>query len=915
VVRPSGTISLLFSDIEGSTLRWENAREEMPAALARHDALMRSAIEARGGYVFKTIGDAFCATFTTARNALEAALDAQHRLTHEDFSAIGGLRVRMALHSGTAEERGGDYFGATINRIARLLSTAHGGQIVVSASCAELLQGEMPGDCAVRDLGKHRLKDLTRSEHVYQVVAPGLPDDFPPLRSLDNLSNNLPAQLTSFVGRENEAAEIKSLLEQYRLVTLVGTGGAGKTRCAIQIGADLLDGSGDGVWLVELARISDPSLVASTVARALDVPEAPNRPTLDSVLAYLKRKRLLLIVDNCEHVIDEARSVIAAVLHGCPDVVVLATSREGLNIEGERRFRMPSLSTPRYNDMKPEELLRYGAPMMFADRAAAVDHRFAISSENARDIAEICRRLDGIPLAIELAAARTKVLTPAQLAGKLNDRFRVLTGGDRTELPRHQTMRALIDWSYDLLSPEEASVFRKLSVFAGTFSLESAADVCANGDVDEMTVLDLLASLVDKSLVQTEVAATGTRYRLLESTRQYARERLAEQKEYDFTARAHATTFLAKAETLERAYETTSDGVWAEHVEPELDNWRAALEWSIIARNDVQMGQRLAGATRWAWMFFSPSEGMKWIRLAKESIDGDCSAAVIANLDLAEATLNIGFIRYQATYEAATRALVRFEQIGDERRMAEAGWAAGRAAVFIGRHAEGSARLKEALRAAERLGLLKLTCWIFGGLCQNALDTGDLTTPAGLYDKALAIAKTNGFDRMTAVLAGMVAEYRFRLDDVETALKFAIDAIEAARTRKDRRTLMNTLGNMAAYLLELQRYGEAAMNARESLKIARETDSAVHVAISLQHLAAVAALQPQGDAMPAARLLGYVDMRLNRLQVTREYTEQHEYDAAMHQLRRIIGDDEVTELMKAGSAWTEDEAIAAAQST
>ncbi|MFN2462011.1 MAG: adenylate/guanylate cyclase domain-containing protein, partial [Candidatus Velthaea sp.] len=343
---PTGTVTFVFSDIEGSTHRWERDRAGMQTAVRRHDALMRTAIEAHGGYVFKTIGDAFCAVFWRPEEAMGAALDAQRTLGAEDFSAVGGVRVRMALHTGTSDERDGDYFGPAVNRVARLLAIGHGGQVLVSGTAADLLQGEMPPQSSLRDLGAHRLKDLARPEQVYQLVATDLPQTFPALRSLDALPNNLPRQLTSFVGRDEELAEITELIKRSPLVTLVGTGGAGKTRCALQVGAELLDGSGDGVWLVELAPTSDPSLVASVIAQALNVQETPNRPMLETLLAYLKRKRLLLILDNCEHLIDEARNVTAAVLRSCPDVHVLATSREGLNVAGEHVYRMPSLSVP-----------------------------------------------------------------------------------------------------------------------------------------------------------------------------------------------------------------------------------------------------------------------------------------------------------------------------------------------------------------------------------------------------------------------------------------------------------------------------------------------------------------------------------------------------------------------------------------
>ncbi len=427
--RPTGTVTFLFSDVEGSTVRWDGNREAMASALARHDALMRVALEARGGYIFKTIGDAFCAVFARAQDAAAAALDAQRALAAEDFSAVDGVHVRMALHAGTADERDGDYFGPPVNRVARLLAIGHGNQTLVSGAAADLLEGEMPHASSLRDLGDHRLKDLTRPEHVYQLIAPDLPQTFPALRSLDEHPNNLPRALTSFVARDQVITEVKALILRFPLVTLAGTGGVGKTRCATQVGAELLDEPADGVWLAELAPVSDPRLVANAIAQALSVQVQLNRPIRDTLLAYLMRKQLLLILDNCEHVIEEVREIAGAILHACPGVRILATSREGLNVAGERVYRMPSLPAPSAGaTITAQEALQYGAVTLFNDRAVASDARFALTNENAHQVSEICRQLDGIPLAIELAAARMKVLSPQQLSGEAR---RTLSRADR----------------------------------------------------------------------------------------------------------------------------------------------------------------------------------------------------------------------------------------------------------------------------------------------------------------------------------------------------------------------------------------------------------------------------------------------------------------------------------------------------
>jgi predicted ATPase/class 3 adenylate cyclase len=919
LARPTGTVTFLFSDIEGSTERWEEYRDAMAEALARHDVLMRSTLEAHGAYVFTTMGDAFCAAFATAPDALAAAIDAQRALAAEDFSAVGGLRIRVALHSGNADERDGNYFGPTVNRVARLLAIGHGGQVVVSGVAAKLLQGKMPPRCHLRDLGDHRLKDLAKPERVYQVLAPGLPETFPALLSLNYLSNNLPAQLTSFVGRDEVVSDVKALLKQHRLVTLVGTGGAGKTRCAVQVGAELVDGSGDGVWLAELAPISDPSLVASAIARALNLQESPNRAILDTLLAYLKRKRLLLVVDNCEHVIEGARNVVAAILRACPDVHILATSREGLNIAGEQLYRMPSLSVPSVDQTpSPRDVLTYGAPLLFVDRAFSVDNRFALTDENVPHVAEICRRLDGIPLAIELAAARVKVLSPKQLAQKLDERFRVLTGGDRSALPRHHTMRALIDWSYDLLSNDERALFRKLSIFAGGFTLETAAAVCGESAMDEIVVLDLLSSLVNKSLAQAEAVGDETRYRLLESTRQYAREKLAEAGEEGATAFAHARAFVSMAEQLDEAWETMPDRAWSTQADAELENFRAALAWAFGLHGDVLLGQRLAGMSRRVWAYFGAAEGLRWLQTARERAAGDTAPTVLAGLDLAEAQLASALAQSRASLAPAERALARYRELGDPRRVATTEQRVGWTLVFLSRIAEGEVLLRHALENAQALGMRKTAAYALDGLAEGRTVAGDVAGARHHFGEALVAAQAAGAERLAAHIALNLAEAEFRGGDAVTALRLADEALPLLRALHDTIDVAVARSNMAAYLVALGRYDEARVAAREGLAGARDRQWSVGVDWTVQHLAAIAALRSCNDARAiedrrrAVRILGYVDVSFAGLEASREYTEQQEYDVILPALRNTLGADECARFMREGSTWSEDQAVAEA---
>lgn len=890
----------------------------MRAALARHDALMRAALEAHGGYIFKTIGDEFCAAFPTASNAAAAALDAQRAILSEDFSRVDGLHVRIALHTGAADERSGDYFGPAVNRVARLLAIGHGGQVLVSGVSADLLQGEMPPQSSLRDLGAHRLKDLARSEQVYQLIAADLPEDFAPLRSLDELPNNLPPQLTSFVGREHEVADIKALIEQHRLVTLVGAGGAGKTRCAIQVGAELLDGSGDGVWLAELARISDQSLVASVLAQALNVRESPDRPVLDTLLGYLKRKRLLIVLDNCEHVIEGVVPVAGAILQRCPDVCMLATSREPLNISGEATYRMPSLEVPENAALLfAEGVSRYGAVQLFMDRAVLSNNHFTFTKENAPHIAEICRRLDGIPLAIELAAARVKVLSPQQLVKKLDERFRVLTRGDRTAVPRQQTMRALIDWSYELLSNDERALFRKLAIFAGSFTLRTAVAVYGDGEMDEIVVLDLLSSLVDKSLVQAEAAEGEARYRLLESTRQYAREKLAELGEENATAYLHALAFVALAEQFADDWEATPDRAWFSRVAPEMENIRAALSWAFGAQGEALLGQRLSGALRPVWWCLSPAEGRRWIRLAQERIGDDTPDSVRAAVDLGESWLAGALKQYKESLAAGRRALARYSEIADPLRVAEAQLRVGKALALFGDVGEGEALLLEALNSARALGARRLVSIALEDVAMAHQFAGDVTGARQLYGEALANARAIGDDSEAAVIAINLAEAEFRGGDAIAALRLVREAHSILHAFNERGAA-DAFCNEAAYLVALHRYDEARVPADEAVACARDGQMWATLAFALQHVAAILALRPSldqqfiEDRRRAARLVGYVKSRLAVLKVLREYTEQEEYDAMLPALRDAIGAEELSRLMSEGETWDEDRAVAEA---
>ncbi len=515
---PGGTVTFLFTDIEGSTRLWEEKPEAMRVALARHDVLLRAAIEANSGIVFKTMGDAFCAAFATAPEALSSALVLQHALQAEVWPDPIRLRVRTALHTGAVESRDNDYFGQPLNRVARLLAAGYGGQILLSDVAQELTRDHLPPVVSLKPLGEHRLRDLSRPETVFQLLHPDLPAEFPPLRSLDNadLPNNLPQQLTSFIGREKESDEVRALLRKTRLLTLTGSGGSGKTRLSLQVAADVLEDYPDGVWLIELAALTDPTFVTQAVAQTLGLREETGKPLLQTLTEHLKPKRTLLVLDNCEHLLSAITRLADGLLRACPGVKILANSREGMGTAGEVVYRVPSLSLP--DPKKPQTVVsvsQYESVRLFVERAAAVLPTFTVTNANAPALASVCHRLDGIPLAIELAAARVRVLSLEQIAARLDDRFRFLTGGSRSALPRQQTLRALIDWSFDLLTLPEQTMLARLAVFAGGWTLEAAEAVTAGDGIEEWEVLDLLAARLSHLLLSPASAQLIGKKRLV----------------------------------------------------------------------------------------------------------------------------------------------------------------------------------------------------------------------------------------------------------------------------------------------------------------------------------------------------------------------------------------------------------------
>ena len=638
---PVGTITFLFSDIEGNTPLWEKDPQAMDAAIQIHHAILRQVIAANGGVIFKIVGDEFQAAFPTAPQALLAALQAQLGLLSASWNELGPLRVRMGIHTGEAhlDEHGDEYaVSHTKNRGHRVMEAGHGGQILLSQESADLCQRNLPHEVILKDLGEHHIRNWKLPEHFYQVVATDLPKDFPPLRTQAEPKHNLPVQLTSFVGREKEIEDIKAFLCRdesvrrpfipSRLVTLTGVGGTGKTRLALQVAEDLVDEFPDGLWLIELAHITDPALIPHTAATVFGLRDEKGRSAAEMLDNYLHLKRLLLILDNCEHLINEAAQFADHILHLAPGVKILATSREALGLAGETIHLVPSLGKPDLDQLPPiDSLTQYEAVRLFIDRAVAVLPSFTMTNTNAPAVAQICHRLDGIPLAIELAAARAKALSVEQIAARLNDRFRLLTGGSRTALPRQQTLQATIDWSYGLLSEPERALFRCLSVFTGGWSLEAAEAVStAASSLDPDSALELLSQLVNKSMVVADTEeGLAYRYRMLETIRQYAQQKLIEADEAARARNQHLAYFLAFAEEMESQFKTFDQISAFDHLDLEINNIHSAVNWAFDeeAGNRALLGLRLVTAIGLYLEFKSIYESIEWLKKGLSLLQGE----------------------------------------------------------------------------------------------------------------------------------------------------------------------------------------------------------------------------------------------------------------------------------------------------
>jgi predicted ATPase/class 3 adenylate cyclase len=848
----------LFTDIEDSTKLWERSPQAMQAALARHDEILRRAIEDRGGYVFKTVGDAFCCAFPTAPDALEAALESQRLLLKERWGESGPLRVRMALHMGTAEERDEDYFGPPVNRVARLLSAAHGGQVLLSLPTHEMVRDQLPAGMSLAELGEHRLKDLFRPERVFQLSAPGLPVEFPPLRTLDTYRNNLPLQPTPLVGREKEVSEVCDLLRgtETRLLTLTGPGGTGKTRLALQAAADLLDDFPDGTFFAPLATLTEAELFLSTVAETLGVRETAEQPLDESLKDYLKERRLLLVLDNFEQVLGAAPTV-TELLAGAPGLKVLATSRAPLGLYGEQEYAVPPLSVPDVRHLPDfKTLSQYEAVRLFIERAKSAKADFEVTDESAPAVAEICVRLDGLPLAIELAAARIKMLPPKAMLQRLSSRLKLLTGGARDLPVRQRTLRGAIEWSHTLLGDGEKTLFARMAVFSGGRTLEAVEAVCdAQGDLP-VDSFEGVSSLLDKSLLRQEEGPEGEpRFVMLETIHEYAREKLQESGEAEEIGRAHTEYFLALAEEAEPELVGTDQVSWMDVLEAEHDNLRAALSRSLEA-GDSGSALRIGGAL---WRFWNVrghfSEGRRWLTAG---LSGEGAAAPSLR---ARASLGLGYLELrQGDYPRAVEDLEvshsLYREIGDRRGEAYALCFLGWIALDRNEFDRAEELLEESLALSRAAGTARDVSVSLNALAMLKVYRGDHERATAMQEECLSLAREAGDVQIIAVLTYNLGFTAAMTGEYERAEAFVREAQALFREVGDRGMAplaSNRLGFLALSQDDPDRAEELCVEAIRDLQVQAQIPG---IDFALEILGGVAA--SRGGIRRAARLWGAV---------------------------------------------------------
>jgi predicted ATPase/class 3 adenylate cyclase len=917
------TLTFLFTDIEGSTALLRRLGEgDYGRVLADHQALIRAALAAHDGQEVDTQGDAFFAVFSSPTACVAAVLEMQRALEARAWPGGEHVRVRMGVHTGeAATSAAGALVGLDVHRAARVGAIAHGGQVLLSETAAALVRDSLPPGAALRDLGAQRLKDLGRPVRVFQLDAAGLPAGFPPLRALGNpaLPNNLPGQLSAFIGRDRERSEVRALVASRRLVTLTGPGGSGKTRLALQVAAELLDGSGDGVWLAELAAVADPDAVPAAIGAALGIGDQPGRAVLDGLLAALALQSVLIVLDNCEHLIGACAKTADAIVRHCPGVRLLVTSREPLGISGESIYRVPSLSLPDPADpdlaapaLADADPASCDAIALLAERAREQGVDLALDEETLPLMVSVCRRLDGLPLAIELAAARLRSLSLAGLRDRLDQRFRLLTGGSRTALARQQTLRATVDWSYSLLNPAEQALLRLLSVFAEGFDLDAVEGVRGGGDIEAFDTADLLGSLVDKSLVVAEPAGGALRYRLLETIRQFAAERLAEagQEATAAAAAAHSRYFLALAEAAGPHLSGPGQGRWFARLDTDHANLRRAIEHAASDPDGTARVLRCGVALRGYWLARSRCRealGLLLPVLDRPGAGADPGLFVAALVTVAGLA---PLVDIAPARRYGHQAVELARQLGDDRLLADALGMLSAVHFFAGEPDRGLPLGREAVDRARQLGddvLLGRSLMI----CQLSGDLIEPAQSARLLAEAIACAERSGNHLLRSHLHNNAAVQALGVGHVPAARAHLDQAAQAARaTGQENPAVAANLGwvqREAGHPAEAQSWFEA------SLRIGRRSGEEPVIACAILGLGCLAA--DLGDWDRSAVLHGVAQAFLDRSGEPWQGIEARYRERSLARVRAHLGDDLFDRDYAQGLALSPDEALPTAVAT
>ena len=900
---PTGTVTFLFTDIEDSTKLAQQSPDALPALLLRHREILNQAFAANHGFIFQVVGDSFSVAFHTATDALYAALQAQQSL-HSEPWMTSPIKVRMGIHTGAAQLANdptieGPYSGyTTLALTQRIMSAAHGGQILLSQTVYELTRDEMTEEHQFIDMGEHRLKSMLRPEHLYQLNAPGLPSTFPPLKTLESSAHNLPLQLTSFIGREKEIAEIKNLLHSARLVTLTGSGGTGKTRLSQEIGAQELIDFPHGVWIVELAPLTEPVQIIPALAQVFGLQELPFNPLKNLVTDYLRDKKILLIFDNCEHLIEACARLVDELLHQCAGLKILSSSREALGIAGEVSYHVPSLA-----DSESTQL--------FVDRARAANSNFRLTETNASSIAQICSRLDGIPLAIELGAARVKLLSPEQIAARLDDRFRLLVGGSRTALPRQQTLRALIDWSYDLLSEEEKRLLQFAAVFVGGWTLDALEAVA-----DDLNTIEHLEQLVNKSLVVTEERETEMRYFMLETIRQYAREKLFEAKQSSLARDRHFVYFNQLSEIWWDTFRSSNILPILSRIDEEIENVRAALEWGSEhhAEENVRLAANFCVTSA---MLSMPAEGVGILMAATErarslppAAGGDADLyrkKLFARALFVQGMVGLGVGNIPIVVAALQEAIAISRAIGDKQMLGSSLSTYYTASTFIdlpGAEEAAQEALKiftEEVNDSFGLGMAQLN------MARLYAHRGNETEKERYIGqlRALVSEMPNSF-QVSMFLLGLGMDERMR-GNYDSARKIFEQGREAFSQIHSKYFVMVMSSEQGHVERQKGNVTQARLIYRETIKGWQDLGNRAAIAHQLECFGFLAVAEEEPQA--AVKLFGAAEALRDKIQAPMTDYERVEYDQASAHVRSLLPEPEFSSLWVEGQSMTMEQAI------